>query len=702
MRSKRIHETARILSIGVLFVAAILFYLISLVNLQIAGQDYYTMSASVSYRTRTIPIKAQRGEIFDRNGVPLITNTYTYTLQLDSGSFPSSNEAANEMLLSLMDHAPDSFSIPTSPFLVIVSGKDLICTYNETYLPTVYGSRFQKLLREISKNTRYPDGRSVDEIRATDACFLFLARYGLCQEDYETLNYPTDQLLRLLAVRIDMETHNFSSSEPYTLLTDISLETVSVLTELYPRGILVTSVADRKFEYPGIASHILGRVGKIPAQSADYYTEKGYPLNAIVGISGVEAAFEDDLRGIDGVMTIVEDSYGNIVSKTVTTEPVPGNDVYLSIDLNYQIAAEKALKDNIDYIVDKAIAGGEQYTGEDADAGALTMLDVKTGEILAIASYPTYDLSTFSRDYNSLVENPSLPLVNRALYGQYPPGSTFKVGVAVTALMEGILTPNTPLECEGVYSYYAETGFAPSCWIHTEQYHWKNHGVLTISKAIQESCNCFFFETGRLCGINLMNKYSRVFGFGQHTGIELGESTGVLAGPDYREEMGLESWSPGDTCQAAIGQSDNLVTPLQLSVYIATVINGGNRLKATILDRISSFDGSVVRTSEPTILDQIYISGSVQNLIMNAMKNVTDYGSAARVFRNYSINVGGKTGTAQRLTTESAYATFTAFAPFEDPEIVVSCIIERGAAGTDAGFAVRDMFNVYFGLGDNG
>lgn len=694
----------RLCSIAALFVAVILIYTVMLVRLQIAGQDYYTMSSAVKLTTRTVAVKAQRGEIFDRSGVPLVKNQYTYDLRLDGGSIGKTNAEKNETLLSLRELCGDAMLSPASPFLATVEDGDIFFTYNDAYFESsVYGARFDKLLRELSKTTLYPTGRSRDEISATNAAFLFFLRYGVCEDDYETMLYGTNDALFLLTFRIDMETHNFSAAEPYTVATNVDLPLLSRVREVLTRGTAVVMNASRVYCYPGIASHILGRVGKIQASKVEYYTELGYPLDATVGVDGVEAAFESYLRGVDGEMTITEDAYGNIVDQVLTKAPVAGSDVWLTLDIGYQITAEEALEDDIEYIVNKAVTSddykkGERLIGEDADAGALTMLDVKTGEVLAMASYPTFNLATFNEDFAELNSDPTSPMLNRALFGRYPPGSVFKVGIATAALMEGVISPSTLLECEGAYSYYSESGFTPNCWIHSAQYRYRNHGKLNVTKAIQESCNCFFFEVGRLLGIGQMNRYCTVYGFGQKTGIELGESTGVLAGPDYREQTGGESWSPGETCTAAIGQSDNLVTPLQMSVYLSTIIGSGKRLKATLLHEVHAFDGTVIYANEPTVMDEIDISSSVRTLVLNAMKDVTDYGSAARVFKGYPVAVGGKTGTAQRLETESAYATFTAFAPFDDPEVVVSCIIERGAAGTDAGFAVRDMFDDYFNL----
>lgn len=694
----------RLVSVIALFAAFVLFYAVTLVRLQIAGQDYYTMSTAASLTTRTVSIKAQRGEIFDRDGVPLVTNAYGYNVRLDGGSIGRTNDEKNGLLLSLSELCGEKMTVPTMPFTVTFDGDDLYFAYNADYFKSaVYGARFDKLLRELSKTVAYPDGRSRDELSATNAAFLFLARYGICEDDYETMRYGGGDAVFLLAFRIDMETHNFSAAEPYTVAVDVDLALLTRVKETLTRGVSIVTTATRVYEHPGVASHILGRVGKIQASKVEYYTELGYPLDATVGVSGVESAFEEYLRGVDGEMIITEDAYGNVVDQVVSKEPVAGCDVYLTISLEYQLTAEQALEDDINYIVNKAITSdsykkGERLIGEDADAGALTMLDVKTGEVLAMASYPTFNLATFNEDFEELNADPTSPMLNRALFGRYPPGSVFKVGIAAAALMEGVLTPNTLLECEGAYSYYSDSGFTPNCWIHSAQYKYRNHGMLNVTKAIQESCNCFFFETGRLLGITQMNRYCTVYGFGQNTGIELGESTGVLAGPAYREQTGGESWSPGETCTAAIGQSDNLVTPLQMSVYLSTIIGGGTRLKVTLLHEVRSFDGTLVYSSVPTAMDEIYISPSVKNLVLNAMKDVTDYGSAARVFKGYPIAVGGKTGTAQRLETESAYATFAAFAPFDDPEIVVSCIIERGAAGTDAGFAVRDVFDNYFGV----
>jgi len=412
----------------------------------------------------------------------------------------------------------------------------------------------------------------------------------------------------------------------------------------------------------------------------------------------VEKAFEDQLRGVDGQLTVVEDSEGNVIDEYVSKEPIAGNDVYLTIDIEYQKIVEDSLDANIAYIRALAEDKEGELDGEDARAGAFTVMNIKTGAVLAVASNPTFDLSTFDEDYASLSKNSSSPLFNRALNGAYTPGSVFKPGVAVAALNEGIITPYTEIMDEGVYRYYEETGFAPRCWINLM--FGSSHGLLNVTEAIQVSCNCFFYEVGRRLGIEKMNEYCKGYGLGEHTGIELDEAVGTLGGPEYRIEHGLNAWSPGDTVQAAIGQMDNTFTPLQLSCYISTLVNGGTRYGAHILQDVRSHaTGAIIYKVQTEALNKMMLSDEAVSVVLNAMKNVTeDTGSAARLFTGYPLAVGGKTGTAQVSENKSANAVFTAFAPFDDPEIVGTTVIEQGAGGTDAGYAVRDVFTHYFNL----
>ena len=687
---KREH-LGRYIFLGAFFCVICLFFIARLVSIQIAGQDYYTETSGEKTYTRTEIIQAQRGNIYDANGTALVSNEFSYNLYLDAGSLPTGAEERNAILLTIVktareNGAEEAFSMPEDPF----SKEGDTVSLDSDFMETVYGRRLTKLLTDL--NFPPEDDGTWEEENLSDAYDALRLRYGIVDGDGKALYNKEDAAL-LFALRLDMELHNFSAAEPYTILTDISVELISQILEGSTRGVRVSSEAERVYHFPGVASHILGRVGRITAENAEYYEELGYSMDAIVGVEGAEKAFEEYLHGVDGELTIIEDGYGNILEQYVSQEPVAGQHVYLTIDIELQQAAEKALADNIAMIAENGASSGTTLSGEDADAGALTAIDAKTGAVLALASYPTYDLSTFSETYGDLVQDEKAPLFNRALEGTYAPGSTFKPGVAAAALQEGIITPQTQIQDLGQYTYY--TDYQPRCWIYTPRYGMRTHGYVNVSEAIQVSCNYFFYEVGRQLTITKIDEYCEKYGLGQPTGIELSEKTGVLAGPAYREENG-KIWYDGDTLQAAIGQSDHLFTPLQLSVYIATLLDGGDRMGAHILKETQDYFGNVLFQAEPEVIDSVQLDDIVVETVQNAMKDVTENGSAARVFVNYPISVGGKTGTAQVSEDSSDNATFIAFAPFDDPQIVATCVIEHGANGTDAGFAIRDLFNSYF------
>lgn len=705
MSRKRDH-LERYIAVGVLFCAVCLVFIARLINIQIAGQDYYTEGLRTKSYTRTVKIQAQRGCIYDRNGKPLVTNTYTYDMFLDAGSIGYTNEEKNKTILNVLEVADKmgesgGFTLPDFAF----DENDGERSFKQDYLTTVYGRRLIKLVKDMNfkPDEVSDDGEEKWESKTVGDIFKALrVRYGFTDKDGKDNFYSKEDEELLFRVRLDMEVHNFSTVEPYTILENVSKKLISAATEGNVRGLGVSCKAERVYNYPGLASHMLGRTGKIMAENADYYTEQGYNLDAIVGISGAEKSFEKYLHGEDGTLVIVEDEYGNTVDQYVHKEPVPGQDVYLSIDIDLQKSAEEALANNIELIVSNAQKNGGELSGEDANAGALSLVERKTGAVLALATYPTYNLVTFNEDYKELAaDTENTPLLFRALDGIYTPGSTFKPGVAMAALQEGVITPYTEIYDSGVYDYYADVGFTLPCWIHAARYGYQHHGSINVSEAIQVSCNYFFCDIGRQLTISKMNAYCKSYGLGQPTGIELDEKVGRLAGPADRESGG-GTWYAGDTCQAAIGQSDNMFTPLQISMYIATLLNGGERIGAHLLYEVRDYHGNVTYTAEPEILDSSPLSADNVTTIRYAMKDVTENGSAARVFANYPITIGGKTGTAQGGKSNSSdNALFTAFAPFDDPEIVATSVIEHGANGTDAGFAIRDVFSSYFGLNNN-
>ncbi|MBQ3590990.1 MAG: hypothetical protein II979_03545 [Clostridia bacterium] len=733
---KKRNNLLRYVAVGILFCVVCVVYVGRLIYLQVAGQDYYTMSQPIVRVTRTVPIQAIRGEIYDTNGVPLVTNRYSYDLQLEYSSFPRSESEKNAMVLGLLEASVrhDCTPLENGSLPIVVSGVSggtsggLTVSFREDFF--AYGGaryrRFAALIEGLYVDWGHEeDARPASPLLAAMAAVPYsgsdpetaetaadrmadfppvnrcvqalLERYGLITYADRTdtvgqLTHSPEDTVTLLCRRLDMELSDFSTAAPYTLFEDIPLSMVAHAEESWHRGIRIHIDAARQYEFPGYASHILGSVGKLDRSDVDYYTEQGYAMDAIVGKSGVEAAFELYLRGVDGVLTITEDTAGNVISTEVTTQPIAGHNVYLTIDIGMQMAAEIALAQNVQQIREEADPDNPM-SGEDASAGALVAVKVDTGAVLAIASYPTYNLATLGRDIVILRDDETKPMLNRAIQSAFAPGSTFKVGVAVAALENEIIEKDTIINAQGTYTVYED--YQPSCWVVAKG---GAHGKISVVEAIQESCNYFFFEVGRLLTIEKINDRMSTFGLGQSTGIELYENKGILAGPDYRDENGLDKWSPGDTLQAAIGQSDNLFTPLQICMYTTTLLNKGVRYSAHLLDRVSVYEGDVLFEAAPAVLEDKPISDEICEIVLEGMKNVMDNGSAARIFAGYPITVGGKTGTAQVYSTKSDNAIMTAFAPYENPDIAVTCVIEQGYSGTKAGYSIKDVFDYYFGL----
>ncbi|MBE6643052.1 MAG: hypothetical protein E7615_05310 [Ruminococcaceae bacterium] len=685
-----------ILLTSILIISCALFFA-RVIYLQVNAPEKET---SVEYTTRTLTVKAIRGEIFDRNGNALVSNEYTYNVYLDGGSFPRGNHEANKAVSLLTDILGNKIKTDNFPIEYIDSELSLKALDRDS---SVYKS-FIKMLDRFS----LPRTADCEELYA-----YLTKRYGLTDNDGNPA-FDEEKTLAIMALRYEAESRDFSASNPFTVAYGISDDDITALEEANIKGVSIEKSAKRIYNYPGYASHILGRTGPIQSEDLDYYTEKGYSMNAIVGIDGVEKAFEEYLRGVDGTLVIVEDLDGNRIDEYYKTEPIPGKDVYLTIDIGLQITAEDSLAYNVGYIRDKANQTIEKetkentdengnllpdaeipkYIGEDVTSGAATLVNPNNGEIYAIASYPTYDLSTYLEDYSKLLNAEHTPLFNRALLGTYEPGSTFKVGVAGAALENGVITPSTTIFDSGVYKYYPD--FQPECWIYTA--HGYGHGNVNVISAIQHSCNYFFYDVGRQLTIEKMNAYMKDLGLGELTGIELPEKKGILAGPEYSSSVN-KVWVPGDTVQASIGQSDNNFTPLQISMYLSTIINGGNRYQAHLLYAVKEYGtDTVIYQPVPTVLNTVSLSEETLDVLKMGMKSVMEQGTAAPVFADYPMEIGGKTGTAQVGTTRSHNGIFMAFAPYDNPQIVASCIIEQAGGSNDCGITIRRMFNDYFNI----
>lgn len=683
---KKLHISLRLALLVLLFATVCVFYLVTLIQIQITGQDYYGIIREET-NTRYVTIMAKRGEIYDRNGKALVINTAAYNISLEYGAMPRAKADFNAVILDTLaaiENGGGSENLTTATF-----------PFDGSYPNYQKNAEFFASASNTAKYNALIKRLEFEGSPTEEELFNFLrVRYGIASynkyEDTYTENYTAKEADTLMRIRFDMEYMQFSRVEPYTLAIDVSLETLTYVKELSIGQVLITEEAARTYPYDGYASHILGHIGKIQAADAAYYKELGYSGDAYVGITGMEKVCEKYLHGTDGTLMIVEDAYGNIISETIVKAPIAGSDIYLTIDIDLQIAAEDALRDNITYIHGRAALEDDKFDGEDANSGAAVAVDPNTGEVLALASYPTFPLSEYTKNYGVYASDPLRPLVNRATSGTYAPGSTFKPGVAAAAMQEGVISANTIIVDRGAYSF---GDYHPRCWIYLRN--GRTHGAQNVVLAIQNSCNYFFYEVGNRLGIETMNQYSRMLGLGEETGIELSESTGILAGPDYSESVG-NVWNPGNTLQAAIGQSDNMFSPLQLSMYTSTLINGGTRYRAHLLKEVRDFaSGETVKAVETEVVDKVEFKAGILPTIKSAMKDVVESGSAARIFRGYDIAVGGKTGTAQVGGERSDNALFIGFAPYDAPKVAVAVVIEQGANGTDAAYTARAIYDQY-------
>ena len=690
---------------AVFFIACAVFFL-RLVHFQVVSRDKYA-PVGENETVETITIEAVRGNICDRNGTVLVESKTKYDFILDYNTMPESKSDLNRLLLKAASAMAEKGIVPA----------DTLCPFVGTYPYFDFSPEFtegsemyEEYVRLIEQNyvtSKYPLEQALAELTASDVARYYARRFDIVTEtklDDGGFGFYTDftgeEISTLISLRYGMDRVGISPDEPYLLAENVGYEFYVYALELsgIAPGLDGRSSSERVYRYPGYASHILGLMGRIYAENWEEYKALGYLMTDKVGISGCEAIFEEHLRGINGEVKIYRDGSGRVIRTETVKEPRAGNDVRLTIDINVQIAAEDSLRQNIKDIASSAY---DELHGKDASSGAAVAVDPDSGERLAIASYPTFDLTTYNRDYSSLASNPDSPLLNRALSTTLAPGSTFKVGIAAAALESGIITKNSSYTCHGYYERYGQTN-AFKCAVHPLGGSVREN----VSDALSISCNCFFYEMGHRLGIELMNEWGKKFGLGQPTGIELYERTGILAGEEYRlshpefcAANGLGAWQIGDTWQAAIGQSENAFTPLQVAVYISSVINGGKRYAAHLLHSVHSYGGDTVIMNESTLISDAGLSESTVSLIRSAMVDVISGPNAGssvrRNFRGAEYTAGAKTGTAQAGSNASNNAWFTAFAPAADPEIAVAVMIEHGSSGNYASYTARQVLDAY-------
>ena len=656
----------RVIALLVFFGAFLLLFAAVLYDAQIlhGGEN---RAKSISSNAASETVTASRGIITDRNGKVLVSNRLVYTLVFDRSGFDD-DAALNAAILRLVQLCEETGT-----------------GWNDT-LP----------IGRVGNFLRYSNARSetFDKfIEKNDLTSGASGRQLLSElrELYHVDESLSEREARLI-VGVRYELH---SRDSYTFAEDVSTGVLSLITDGRYEGVTIRTASARVYN-TALAAHILGTIGPIwqeewsSSEDTGYvgYADKGYSMNDLVGKDGVEKAFESYLRGTDGRRLITTDETGKITGELYTREPQPGGTVALTLDIDLQADVEAALAETISGMIDK---------DSNERGGAAAVVSVGTGEVLALASYPTYDLSTFNEDYDELVNDQRLPMFNRATQGIYAPGSTFKMVTAVAALESGIITPSSIIQDRGIYTYYKDP--QPMCWIYSQT--GSTHGRINVSQAITDSCNYFFYEVGRLTGIRTLDSYASQFGLGQSTGIEIGDSSGVLASPEWAESHDQE-WTDGQTITAAIGQSYNLFTPLQLANYVATLVGGGDHYQAHLLKNVKAYDNSrllYMYSDKP--MNTVEISDSTLSAVTRGMHELTVSGSVAYAFENCVVFAGAKTGSAQ-VGTDIANGVFVAYAPYEKPEIAVAIVIEKGGSGAALANTAVEIINSWFSRAQDG
>lgn len=665
----------RYLAVLGVFVLICLVYVIRLAGYQLFGENTdVRREYDVKSFSYNIVIPALRGDICDRDGKIIATTKKAYSLAFDYWSMPADKQAANRSILIALE-AVEELDLETTEDYFPFVGEYPNLSYSPKALRE--GETLHSRLLRVIKRRNFKEDMS-----AEDMVKWYCKKFGLLDGEGEP-RYSNEEMTALLRVRYNMDAHDFGAYAQYVLAENVSLDVVAYVEEKNAVGVVFPQSTEREYNYPGYLSHILGSVGSITAETLEYYTELGYDIGAKVGVSGIEALFEQYLHGTDGVMTVVEDENGNVIDRFVAVEPVPGKDVWLTIDIDLQVAAEDRLAEFV-----------KEYSANEAAGGAVVAIDPATSGVLVLASYPTYDLTQYNELYDTLAADPAIPLLNRSLNGVYTPGSTFKLGMAAAALEERVITASSEVYCSG--AYYLGS-YRMKCWVYPDA-----HGNETVVDAITHSCNVFFGEMGMRLGISTMNRYCKLYGLGEATGIELAEATGNLAGEASRTAQSGALWYDGDTLQAAIGQSDNAFTPLQICNYVVTLLKGGQRDSVHILDSVRTYYTDELLVSyEGARYGNAFLNYSTLDTVKQGMKTmVAESATISSYMRKIPVTVGGKTGTAE-VGTDNDNGLFVCAAPYNDPDIVISCVIEGANTGLRSAGVAAAVLEEFYGVNED-
>ena len=691
----------RITGIFVVFCMILGFFTFKLYDVQV-GQTGGKVDNTKIFVTET-RVKAARGNILDRNGNVLVTNRASYDLVLNHYIICSAADT-NERLLELVqlcremdiqynDHFPVTKELPFE--YTLSDYNSTWQSYFQSYLPKKSGGLDSDitaplLIRKLRASYNIPDSWSDEDARA-----VIGIRYEL-----------------------DLRQGIITTLPLYIFLEDASTQELYALLELNTPGLIAESSTVRAYNTK-YAAHILGYIGPMTKDQWDetYKAKPGYPLDALVGQSGLEEAFEEYLHGTDGIRVDERTADGTLVNSYykvvdgVEQRPINGQNVELSIDLNVQTTAEeqmKALFTELRQSGENLAEGEKKPDGSDAEGGAVVVMEVKTGQMLACASYPTYDLSTFREDYNTLLETDFAPLYNRALQATYPPGSTYKMAMVIAGIDSQVITRTQTIVDQGSYRKYESSGFTADCLVWSTNH--ATHGSINAMEALRDSCNYYFYTVGDKLDINVIDRVAKGLGLGEKTGIELSEKPGIRANPENKLALhdgntDLGNWYAADQIMASIGQSINSFTPVQLCAYTSALANRGVRYKATFLSRVLDADySSVIYTNEPVEVSRMEISDEAYAAYTEGMRMVITEGSVKRYFQDFPIAVAAKTGTAQ-TDAGDAYSdngAFVCYAPYEDPEIAVVVYGEKAGHGSTMAQIAKAVLDAYFSdvLGD--
>ena len=682
----RLVKPGRVAGLVILILLLLTVYLVALYKLQIIeGEANYNRSSELTNSERVVT--AARGNIYDRYGRTLVSNEETYNLKIDTDKL-FANDDPNAVILELVhmvqgygDEYTDDLPITMTPPFEYDPDMTAI---QRTMLDAYY------VRQEIDPNST-----------AVELMSYMRTRYNIDN------SYSAEEMRIIAGVRYSINVRYAIPTGDYIFVEDASMKLISSIMENKLVGIEVERAYSRKYgtEY---AAHILGYTGLMTQEEYEKYSLLNYSTDAMVGKDGVEYAFENYLHGKDGKVIETRNSAGTVLATVYEEEPEPGNHVYLTIDSVLQEQTERILangvsilKQNIAQKRAEGTARGDYNVDlkDEITGAAAVVVNVKTGEPLAMASWPTYNVATILEDYQELLEAENAPLFNRTLMGTYAPGSTFKPCTAIAALTMGIVNTEDKIKCEGVYTRYAAEGYAPECWIWNSTKDHLTHPEENVTTAIRDSCNYYFYSIGNFLGVDDLGKFAANFGLGEYSGIELVEAKGNMSNQANHMDYAGTEWRIGDTLQAAIGQSDSVFTPIQMAEYCATVANSGTRYSASILKSIRNYDYSEkLYDREPTVMSTVESAEYNWAAVHEGMWQVlNDYINEknVNVWVDCPWRVAGKTGTAQKGEGIQNDGIFMCYAPYKDPEVAIFVVVERGGAGADVQFIARHIMDAY-------